>query len=154
MFRIISFWAATNVSTGHIPSFCLGQPRIPVSGATASLIMTRIWGPGNEVHSKTDGREVRKDLSDEQYVIVYIRWNWILVANGASSADLNVRSWGIWVYGRGPDSAKLVKFSAVITKKIQISNNEHAATEKKTYCLEQLLHAWRRRRGSVREGRW
>lgn len=83
------------MSTGHIPSFCLGQPRIPVSGATASLMMIRIWGPGNEVHSKTDGREVRKGLSDEQYVIVHIRWNWILVANGASSADLNVRSWGI-----------------------------------------------------------
>jgi hypothetical protein len=57
VFLMISFWAVTNVSTGHMPSFCLGQPRIPVSGATPSLMMIRICGPGNEVHSKTNSRD-------------------------------------------------------------------------------------------------
>ena len=39
----------------------------------------------------------------------------MLVANGAKCDDLNARCSGIWSAGRGPSTAKLVKFSAVIT---------------------------------------
>lgn len=46
VFAMISRCAATNVGTGHLPSLSSGHPRMPVSGATPSLMMTRICGSG------------------------------------------------------------------------------------------------------------
>ena len=117
-----------------MPSFCSWQPRSPVSGTTPSLMMTRIWGSGNEAHSKTGDRGCKRlrfiKRKEEKKRNDYTRWNWILVANGVSSASLNDRWWGTWVKGKGPDSAKDVKFSAVITSKKQ-RNKQHVMKDKK-----------------------
>jgi len=45
-----------------------------------------------------------------------LRWNWTLVAKGASSDTLKDRLLGIRSKGRGPVAAKLVRFRAVRTR--------------------------------------
>lgn len=65
---MICFCALTNSSTGHIPSFCVGQPRMPVSGTTPSLMTMRICGSatfeqestGVDVESKDKRRRMVK----------------------------------------------------------------------------------------------
>ena len=112
VFLIFSRIASTNVSTGHMPSFCSGQPLIPVKGATPSLIMMRIWGPGKDVHSRTrtvQNQRGRWERDSDS------RWNCTFAAKGESSDVRNLRSLGMCVYGNGPCSAKLVKSSAVMT---------------------------------------
>ncbi len=44
-----------------------------------------------------------------------VRWNWMLVAKGARCEALNARCSGMRSAGRGPPSAKLVRFNAVMT---------------------------------------
>ena len=46
----------------------------------------------------------------------YIHWNWTLVANGASSAERKLRSWSMYVYGKGPEAANVVRLRAVMTE--------------------------------------
>lgn len=45
----------------------------------------------------------------------HVRWNWMFVAKGARCEDLKARCSGMWSAGRGPPSAKLDRFSAVMT---------------------------------------
>ena len=112
VFLIFSRIASTKVSTGHMPSFCSGQPLIPVKGATPSLIIMRIWGPGKDVHSRTRMVQNQRGRWGRNS---NLRWNCMFVAKGESSDARNLRSLGICVYGNGPCSAKLVKSSAVMT---------------------------------------
>ena len=112
VFLIFSRIASTKVSTGHMPSFCSGQPLIPVKGTTPSLIMMRIWGPGEDVHSRT---RVVQNQHRWWECNSNLRWNCTFAAKGESSDARNLRSLGICVYGNGPCSAKLVKSSAVMT---------------------------------------
>ena len=65
VFWIFSRIASTKVSTGHMPSFCSGQPLIPVRGATPSLIMMRICEPGEDVHSRTRAIQLNWSMDDE-----------------------------------------------------------------------------------------
>lgn len=110
---MISFCAATNVSSGHIPSGCWGQPLMLVSGVTPSLMMIRICSPGVDEHWRTvqiamlgiEGVWGRED----------VRWNWMLVENGASWEALKDCLAGIWSHGSGPDAARLVRFRVVMT---------------------------------------
>jgi len=71
----------------------------------------------------------------------------MLVAKGASSADLKGRLGGIWSAGKGPDTAKLDMFNAVMTgyqlsviRKSQKSSNE-------AYHKERQPHGWHRHTG-------
>lgn len=53
---IISRWASTKVDTAHLPSLSSGHPRMPVRGATPSLMMTRICCSGRFSQDNTTGR--------------------------------------------------------------------------------------------------
>ena len=58
---MISFCAATKVSTGHIPSCWSGQPLIPVNGTTPSFMMTLICGSGMDEHDSTENHAIGCD---------------------------------------------------------------------------------------------
>lgn len=61
----------------------------------------------------------------------------MLVAKGAISETLKVWLTGMWSYGRGPDAAKLVRLSAVITIHYYIRTRASTQCLKKNKCTIQ-----------------
>lgn len=85
---------------------------MPVRGTTPSLMIIRICGSGTDVHARTDGYVSGKAGWN---AAKRVRWNWTFVAKGAISTTRNERCFGIWVYGKGPVLASVVKLRAVKT---------------------------------------
>ena len=67
---------------------------------------------GLKQHSATDQHKHPAAIAS---IDQNVRWNWILVANGASCEATNFRFGGIWSAGKGPSAAKLDRLRAVMT---------------------------------------